>query len=75
MNDAVRQRLMKALDEMSKLHPEMRLGQLVTIIAYWARGASDTAVWDVDDEQLLQAALSHLEQRKSSASRKSKRAV
>lgn len=70
MNDAVRQRLMEALEETSKLHPEMRLGQLLTNIAYWARGASDTAVWDVEDEELLQAALNHLEQHKSTASQK-----
>jgi hypothetical protein len=70
MNDAIRQRLIEALKDLSKLYPEMRFGQLVTNVAYWARGATDTAAWDVEDEELLQAALSHLEQQKSTASHK-----
>jgi hypothetical protein len=74
MNQTLRLRIVEALEETSKLHPDMRFGQLVTNIAYWARGATETALWDVEDEEFLQAALSHLAEQKHTTPRKSKRA-
>jgi hypothetical protein len=74
MNQTLRLRIVEALEETSKLHPDMRFGQLVTNIAYWARGATETAVWDVEDEEFLEAALKHLAQQKHGDAPKSKKA-
>jgi hypothetical protein len=49
------------LTEIAKLcqrYPDWRLGQLVANVAGW----TDQEIWDVEDEQLLQAARIHLEQ-------------
>jgi hypothetical protein len=40
----------------------VRLGQLITNLSYLARGLSNEAVWDVEDQELLTAARQHLEQ-------------
>jgi hypothetical protein len=61
MNPATASRLMTALRELSKLYPEMRFGQLVSNVAYWAKGPTAEAVWEVDDEELLRAAEQHLQ--------------
>ena len=50
--------LLAAMAELSRRYPEWRLGQLVANVAGWA----DQEIWDVEDEQLFQAARSHLKQ-------------
>ena len=59
MNNQPRTSLLEALAALSRQYPEWRLGQLIANVADWA----DQNVWDVEDEQLLQAARSHLQQR------------
>ena len=50
--------LLAAITELCRRYPEWRLGQLVANVAGWA----DQEIWDVEDEQLLEAARLHLEQ-------------
>ena len=64
---SVRERLATALHELAKVHPDMRFGQLVTNVAYWAKGPAVESVWDVGDEELLKAAEAHLQSRTSNA--------
>ena len=50
--------LWTALMELHQRYPDWRLGQLVANVAGWA----DQEIWDVEDEQLLAAVRSHLQQ-------------
>jgi hypothetical protein len=58
MNNRERSDLLSAVSELCERYPHWRLGQLVANIAGWA----DQEVWDVEDQQLLEAARSHLAQ-------------
>lgn len=51
-----RDELLKCLAELCQRYPHWRFGQLVANIAGWA----DHEIWDVEDEQLLEAARSHM---------------
>ena len=55
--------LLAALAELSQRYPDWRLGQLVANVAGWA----DQEIWDVEDEQLLEALQLHLRQFAASA--------
>jgi hypothetical protein len=59
MNSQNRADLFAVLGELSRCDPEWRLGQLIANVAGWA----DQEIWDVEDQQLLDAARLHLEQR------------
>jgi hypothetical protein len=50
--------LFESLAELCRRYPDWRFGQLVSNVSGWA----DVDLWDVEDEQLLDAARSHLEQ-------------
>ncbi len=54
------QQILTALQELHELHPAWRFGQLVANVSIFARGPVNTAVWDVEDEEFLQAAQAHL---------------
>ena len=58
MNNETRGDLLAAVTELCRRYPEWRLGQLIANTAGWA----DQEIWDVEDEQLLAAAQSHLRQ-------------
>jgi hypothetical protein len=58
MNTQQRADLLAALAALSQRYPHWRFGQLVANVAGW----SDQEIWDVEDEQLLEAARLHLEQ-------------
>jgi hypothetical protein len=53
-----RQELIQAIVALSGRYPHWRLGQLIANLADWA----DAGVWDAEDQQLLAAAVAHLEQ-------------
>jgi hypothetical protein len=53
-----REALISAITALCDRYPHWRFGQLVANIAGWA----DVDPWDVEDEQLLAAAMTHLEQ-------------
>jgi hypothetical protein len=61
MND-VRRQILKVLEALSDEYPDMRFGQLVINVSNWAEQAPD-ALWDLEDEQLLDAARRHLARR------------
>ena len=63
MNNHQRDDLLATIAELCQKYPEWRLGQLVANVADWA----DQDVWDVEDEQLLEAARLHLQQSMPSA--------
>lgn len=58
MNDQTRAALFEALTELGRKYPEWRLGQLVSNVAGW----TDEGIWDVEDERLLEAVRSHLQE-------------
>src|SRR5205823_12828999 len=60
-------RVAVALEELSKIYPQWRFGQLVSNVAQWAKGAYESAVWDVEDEEFLRAAEQHLKSRPPTA--------
>jgi hypothetical protein len=62
MINPVRQEVLHVLAELSEVCPEVRLGQLMANLSYLARGLSNEAIWDMEDEELLAAARKHLEQ-------------
>ena len=62
MSSTVRQELMQVLAELSEVCPEVRMGQLITNLSYLARGLSNESIWDVEDEELLEAARKHLQE-------------
>ncbi len=53
----VDQELFTIIAELRSRYPQWRFGQLVANLAGWA----DVDIWDVEDEQLLAAARTHLE--------------
>jgi hypothetical protein len=54
--------LMESLAELRQALPSMRLAQLVANMATVARGATPGAVWDVGDDDLLEAIRWQLQQ-------------
>jgi hypothetical protein len=58
MNSQHRADLLAVIAELCQRYPHWRLGQLIANVAGWA----DQEIWDIDDEQLLEAARLHLKQ-------------
>lgn len=61
MTNETRRELLRVLDELSAQCPDVRLGQLITNLATLAKGPTVEAIWDAEDEELLQAARRQLE--------------
>ena len=68
MTTQVRKDILHILAELSQCCPEVRFGQLIANLSYMAKGPTNEAIWDVEDEQLLEAARKHLEERRNRAS-------
>lgn len=64
MISETRRQLLEALKQISEVDPEFRFGQLIANLSYVAIGPTHEAVWDAEDQQLLDAARSHLENRR-----------
>jgi len=62
MNNQERDELLAAIAELCRRYPNWRLGQLVANVAGWA----DQEIWDIEDEQLLEAVRVHFQQLTSS---------
>ena len=58
MNSKKRVDLLATIAELCRRYPDWRFGQLVANVAGW----TDQEIWDIEDEQLLAAAHSHLQQ-------------
>jgi hypothetical protein len=74
MNRDVRDELLSTLSRFSDHAPDLRFGQLIANLAFLARASGPEDVWEVEDEELLEAARSHLrdlEQRTNSQARNS----
>ena len=55
-----REQILHVLDEIGRLNPSVRFGQLVVNISHAANGWTKSAAWDVEDEGFLEAARSYL---------------
>jgi hypothetical protein len=60
MIGAERSEILHALEELSEVCPEYRLGQMIANLAMLARGDAEGAIWDIEDAELLAAARKHL---------------
>ena len=59
MIDPTRLEILRLLEQLSELEPEVRFGQLVANMAFLAAGPWNETLWDVEDEQLLNAISQH----------------
>jgi len=59
MIDSTRKAILQALEGLSEQTPEVRFGQLIANLAYLAVGPTNEAIWDMEDEQLLDAIRQH----------------
>ena len=60
-NSELKQEILRALSELVEQCPEVRFGQLIVNLSCIARGPIPEAVWDMEDEELLAATKSHIE--------------
>ena len=64
MTTPVRKDILNVLSELGDSCPEVRFGQLIANLSYLAKGPTNEAIWDVEDDELLAAARQHLQARK-----------
>jgi hypothetical protein len=55
-SNATRSELLTVIAEISELHPEWRLGQMLANLAMAAGRTEAGAVWDLEDSEALEAA-------------------
>ena len=60
-SDATRADLLKALSDLGALFPDWRLGQTLANLAMAAGHSESGAVWDLEDDEALAAALRLIE--------------
>ena len=60
MITAQRQEILRLLERLSELTPDVRFGQLIANLSYLAVGPTNEAIWDMEDEQLLAAVHKHI---------------
>lgn len=60
MTSETRRELLRVLDELSTQCPDVRFSQLIANLATLAKGPTVEAIWDAEDEELLQAARQQL---------------
>jgi len=61
MMTKTRLELLEVFSELSEQFPEVRLGQLISNLATFAKGPQIAAIWDAEDKELLEAAKKRLE--------------
>ena len=64
MTTRARRELLQVLSKLSEHCPEVRFGQLVANLSYLAKGPTNDAIWDLEDDELLAAAHKHLAERR-----------
>ena len=62
MNPEIRRQLLRVLDDLGEYTPDVRFGQLLANLSYMAKSFTAEAIWDVEDEELLEAAKGHLQE-------------
>ena len=60
MNCEVLRELLRVPEDLGDLTPDVRFGQLLANLSYMAKSFTAEAIWDVEDDELLEAARSHL---------------
>jgi hypothetical protein len=60
MINPLRQDILRKLERLSELAPEMRFGQLIATLAFLAAGPWNETLWDLEDQHLLAALEQHL---------------
>jgi hypothetical protein len=75
MTTQVRREALQVLTELSERCPDVRFGQLIANLSYLAKGPTNGAIWDLEDEELLAAARKRLEGRCRKASSPSAEAL
>ena len=55
MIEPARQEILDRLARLSELTPDMRFGQLIANLAFMAAGPWDQTLWNLEDDQLLEA--------------------
>jgi hypothetical protein len=60
MITAQRQEILRLLERLSELTPDVRFGQLIAKLSYLAVGPTNVAIWDMEDEQLLAPIQKHI---------------
>ena len=60
-NSDLKREILQALSDLVEHTPDVRFGQLIANLAVIARGPAPEAVWDMEDDELLAAVKSHIE--------------
>lgn len=60
MISAQRLEILRLLEALSELTPDVRLGQLIANLSYRAVGPTNRAIWDMEDDQLREALLDQI---------------
>jgi hypothetical protein len=60
MTNPTRQEILRLLEQLSELTPDVRFGQLIVNLSYLAVGPSVEAPWAMEDDQLLAAIRKHI---------------
>ena len=60
MISSQRQEILRLLERLSELTPDLQFGQLIVKLSYMALGPTNEAIWDMEDEQLLTAIRQHI---------------
>ncbi len=56
----LKQEILRSLAELIEHTPDVRFGQLIANLSVIARGPTPEAVWDMEDDELLEAVRSHI---------------
>ena len=60
-NGELKREILHAMPSLVEVTPDVRFGQLIANLAVIARGPTPEAVWDMEDDELLEAVKSHIE--------------
>jgi len=60
MISPVRKEMLRLLEQLSELTPDVRFGQLIANLSYLAVEPAAGAIWDMEDEQLLDPIRQHI---------------
>jgi hypothetical protein len=60
-NVELKREILRSLADLVEQTPDVRFGQLIANLSVIARGPTPEAVWDMEDDELLEAVKSHIE--------------